>query len=156
MAECVSGIGKSVQLFDRYLVEQSEGSRAVFVGLIDQEFAGYITVKWNPTYPPLAAAGAPELQDLNVLPSLRRRGVATSLVTAAEREVKARSNLVGIAVGLHPGYNAAQRMYVRLGYVPDGNGITVREQPVRESQTITLDDNAVLHLEKNLASARGG
>jgi GNAT superfamily N-acetyltransferase len=107
---------KSVALFDRYLREQEEGARAVLVAFVAGEFAGYVTVQWEPSYPPLAAAGTPELQDLNVLPSFRRRRIGTRLVDHAEDLVKARSEEVGIGVGLHPGYNAAQRMYVRRGY----------------------------------------
>lgn len=123
---------------------------------MENEFAGYITVKWKPSYEPLAAVGVSELQDLNVLPNFRRRGIGTGLVRAAEDLVKTHSDRIGIAVGLHPGYNAAQRLYVQLGYVPDGNGITVGEVAVREGQEITLNDDVVLHLEKSLASAHTG
>jgi GNAT superfamily N-acetyltransferase len=154
--ESFSVIGKTATLFQRYLAEQKERRRTVLLGLIDGEFAGYVTVNWQPTYAPLAAAQIPELQDLNVLPTLRRRGIGTALIRAAEFEAKARSAAVGIAVGLHPGYNAAQRLYVQLGYVPDGNGITVSERTVSEAQTITLDDNVVLHFEKTLASRPPG
>ena len=150
--ESFSLIGKTASLFQRYLAEQNEGRRTVLLGMSAGEFAGYVTVNWQPTYAPLAAAHMPELQDLNVLPTLRRRGVGTALIRAAEFEAKARSAAVGIAVGLHPGYNAAQRLYVQLGYVPDGNGITVSERPVSEAEMITLDDNVVLHFEKRLAS----
>ncbi len=109
-----------------------------------------MTVQWEPSYPPLAVAGTPELQDLNVLPSFRRRRIGTRLADHAEELVRARSGEVGIGVGLHPGYNAAQRMYVRRGYVPDGNGVTVRGEFIREGQSVTMDDDAVLHLVKHL------
>lgn len=147
-------IGKEGRLFERYLEDQNESRRTVLFGLAGDEFAGYITVNWQPTYPRLAASGTPELQDLNVLPELRRRGIGTALIHAAEREVEERFTTVGIAVGLHPGYNAAQRLYVKLGYVPDGNGVTVAERPISELQTIVMDDNVVLHFEKTLASSR--
>jgi GNAT superfamily N-acetyltransferase len=153
-AESFAAIGKTVGLFERYLGEQNDGQRIVLLGLFGGNFAGYVTVNRRPTYAPLVAAGIPEVQDLNVLPTLRRRGVGTALVRAAESEAKRHSAGVGIAVGLHPGYNAAQRLYVRLGYVPDGNGVTVSEQPVSELQTIVLDDNVVLHFEKRLTSAQ--
>lgn len=152
-AQSFAAIGKTAGLFERYLGEQNEGRRIVLLGLIGGELAGYVTVNWQPTYPPLAAAGTPELQDLNVSPSFRRHGVGTALIRAAECEA-ARSAAIGIAVGLHPGYNAAQRLYVRLGYVPDGKGITVSERPVSELQTIVLNDDVVLHFEKTLAPAQ--
>ena len=153
-AQCFSALGKTTGLFERYLGEQNDGRRTVLLGLSAGRLAGYVTVNWQPTYSPLATAGIPELQDLNVLPTFRRRGIGTALVRAAESEVKGRSQALGIAVGLHPGYNAAQRLYVQLGYVPDGNGITVGERPVSEMQAIVLDDNVVLHFEKTLASTQ--
>ncbi len=64
----------------------------------------------------------PEIQDLNVLPPFRRKGIATMLLDRAEAEVACRSDVVGIGVGLHPGYNDAQRLYVKRGYIPDGLG----------------------------------
>jgi GNAT superfamily N-acetyltransferase len=141
---------KSVEQFERYLREQNEGCREVLLAFVGLEFAGYVTINWCPSYAPLAAAGIPEVQDLNVRPSFRRRGIATHLVDRAEGIVNVRCGRIGIGVGLHPGYNAAQRMYVRRGYVPDGNGVTVRDEFVREGQTVVMDDDLVLHLVKDL------
>lgn len=156
MATAFEAIGwrsKSENLFERYRSEQDRGEREVLIAFEGSEFAGYITVSWTPTYQPLAATGTPELQDLNVLPAFRRRGIGTRLVAAAEAVVRNRSDRVGIAVGLHPGYNAAQRLYAVLGYIPDGNGITVAEHSVAEGESVVLDDDVVLHLEKTFANA---
>jgi GNAT superfamily N-acetyltransferase len=148
---------KSVEQFERYLREQNDGRREVLLAFVREEFAGYVTVNWCPDYPPLAAASIPEVQDLNVRPSFRRRGIATRLVDRAEEIASTRCGWIGIGVGLHPGYNAAQRMYVRRGYVPDGNGVTVRNEFVREGQTVVMDDELVLHLVRDLRpAARNG
>jgi len=53
-------------------------------------------------------------------------------------------------VGLHPGYNAAQRLYARRGYIPDGLGVTYRDRYVREGEQVVFDDDLVLHLIKAL------
>jgi GNAT superfamily N-acetyltransferase len=157
MSEAFGSVGwsKSVEQFEGYLSEQNEGRREVLLAFLAGAFAGYITVNWLPKYPPLAAAGIPELQDLNVLPAFRRLGIATGLVDRAEELVMARSEQVGIGVGLHPGYNAAQRMYALRGYVPDGNGVTVRDVFVCEGQTVVMDDEVVLHLVKRLRPEAG-
>jgi GNAT superfamily N-acetyltransferase len=148
---------KSASLFDRYLREQEDGRRDIFLAFVGADFAGYVTVNWHPSYQPLAVEGIPEIQDLNVLPKFRRRGIATRLVDQAEEVAGSRCKSVGIGVGLHPGYNAAQRMYVRRGYIPDGNGVTVRDEFVQEGQTVVMDDDVVLHLLKALQSrARAG
>jgi hypothetical protein len=69
----------------------------------------------------------------------------------AERKVSERSGVAGIGVGMSPDYGAAQRLYVRRGYVPDGNGLTGR--PVRPGAEITVNDGLVLYLTKALPSA---
>jgi GNAT superfamily N-acetyltransferase len=150
------GWGKPVEQFERYVRQQNDGRRDVFVAFMAGTFAGYVTVNWDPWYEPLAAAEIPEIQDLNVLPAFRRRGIATRLVDEAEELVRGRSEQVGIAVGLHSGYNAAQRMYVLRGYVPDGNGVTVRGQPVLDRQTVVMDDDVVLHFVKRLGGPKSG
>ena len=69
---------------------------------------------------------------------------------AAERIVAQRSPVIGIGFGLHPGYAAAQRMYVLRGYVPDAQPLTYNDEFVTEGQQVRLDDSLVLHLTKNL------
>lgn len=68
----------------------------------------------------------------------------------AEQIISKRSSVAGIGVGLHPGYAAAQRMYVLRGYVPDGLPVTYCDKFVEEGQEIKLDDELVLHLTKKL------
>jgi ribosomal protein S18 acetylase RimI-like enzyme len=58
----------------------------------------------------------PELQDVFVLPSHRRRGVATALTAAAEERVLSRGgSVLSLTVGV--GNDAAQALYRSLGYV---------------------------------------
>ena len=109
-----------------------------------------MTVNWRPTYAGFADQKIPEVQDLNVLAIYRRKGVASRLIDRAEAEAACRSGFVGIGVGLHPGYNAAQRLYVQRGYIPDGRGITYRNRFVEEGANIVLDDDLVMHFTKQL------
>jgi GNAT superfamily N-acetyltransferase len=145
------GWNKPETLYRRYLREQLEGTRICFVAMVDGQFAGYLTVASKATYPGFADLNIPEIQDLNVLTEYRRKGVASRLLDRAETEVARRSGVVGIAVGLHPGYNAAQRLYAKRGYVPDGRGITHRNRFVEEGATVVLDDDLVMHLTKQLS-----
>jgi GNAT superfamily N-acetyltransferase len=91
-------------------------------------------------------------QDLNILRQFRRQGIASHLLDRAEAEVARHSGVVGIGVGLHRGYNAAQRLYVRRGYIPDGRGVTYRDRYIDEGSHVLLDDNLVLHFTKQLGS----
>lgn len=118
--------------YERYLSEQQEGVRTTFVAFAGGDFAGYVTINRNPTYPPFRTDGIPEIQDFNVLPRFRGRGIGTRLMAEAERQVSERSSVVGIGVGMSPDYGAAQRLYASRGYVPDGRGLTSDGRPVRK------------------------
>ena len=146
-----AGIGwqKPVENYVKYIERQKAGELIVLVAEWDEVFAGHVQICWKPDYAP-----CPEIQDLNVLPQYRRRGIATALMDQAEALIAERSDRVAIGVGLHPGYNAAQRMYVLRGYVPDGKGVTWRGEYIKERQELIADDDLVLHLSKALGTGR--
>ncbi len=146
------GWDKPVAQYERYFAQQEAGNVVVLVAELEGVFAGYLKVVWQSDYASFREQAIPEIQDLNVLPSYRRRGIATVLMDEAEALVATRSNRIGIGVGLHPGYNAAQRMYVLRGYVPDGLGVTWQGKYIREGQAIVADDGLVLHMVKMFAS----
>lgn len=143
---------KPAAQYERYFAEQAAGSRVCLVATVEGQFAGYVTINWTPEYPAFEELKIPEIQDLNVLPRFRRRGIGTLLMDRAEQEVAVRSSDAGIGVGLHPGYNQAQRLYVKRGYVPDGRGVTYCNRPVKEGAQVVLDDDLVLHLTKRVGS----
>jgi len=144
------GWNKPRSQYERYLLEQQSGTRTVLLAFFAEDFAGYVTVNWSPTYPPFHAGGIPEIQDFNVLPRFRRQGVGTRLMDEAERKVWERSDIVGIGVGMSPDYGAAQRLYALRGYVPDGRGLTSNGSPVSRGDGITVNDGLVLYSTKTL------
>lgn len=150
-ASLALGRDKPRSQYERYLSEQREGRRLVFVAYSDGVFAGYLTIRWTPDYAPFRDAGAPEIQDFNVLPRFRREGIGTRLMDEVERTVSKRSSVVGIGVGLSPDYRAAQRLlYALRGYVPDGRGMTSEGCPVSPGDAVTVGDGLVLYLTKEL------
>ncbi len=146
------GWNKPEAQYRQYLAEQAAGIRTCFIAIVYGEFAGYLTVNSQPSYPGFSELSIPEIQDLNVLRQFRRQGIASHLLDRAEAEVAQHSRFVGIGVGLHPGYNVAQRLYVKRGYIPDGRGVSYRNCYVDEGSNILLDDNLVLHFTKQLSS----
>lgn len=91
----------------------------------------------------------PELQDLRVLPDYRRRGVGEAVVKAAEDLCKDEDfKGMGLSVGLNATFGAAQRLYIRLGYVPDGQGVTYLREPVPAGEKRPIDDDLALMLLK--------
>ena len=148
------GWNKPETQFRHYLHEQMAGTRRCFIGILDGQFAGYVTVNWRPTYAGFADLNIPEIQDLNVLTEYRRKGIASLLLDRAETEAARRSSVVGIGVGLHPGYNTAQRLYVKRSYFPDGHGVTYRNRFVEEGAIVVMDDDLVMHFTKRLSAGR--
>ena len=144
------GWKKPASQFDRYFREQETGRRTVFVAEWEESVAGYVTILWESGDAVFRSRGIPEISDLNVLLKCRRKGIGSALMDAAESIVAEESAVVGLGVGLHPGYGSAQRLYVRRGYVPDGAGVVVDGDAVPEGATIRLNDSAVLRMTKEL------
>lgn len=149
------GWTKPAAQYVRYLDEQTEGARSVLVARRDEALLGYVTVLWDSDYPTFREAGIPEIQDFNVLPQARRRGVGSALMDAAEDLIAEQSPVAGIGVGLYPDYGPAQRLYVLRGYVPDGRGIAWNLTPVTPMQQVPVDDDLALYFTKDLRTSGG-
>ena len=142
------GWNKPAAQYERYLAEQSADTRDTLVAHEGGMFCGYVTINWQPDYPPFRDARIPEIQDFNVLPEFRRRGIGTRLMDQAEKRAFAHSSTVGIGFGLHHDYGAAQRLYVLRGYVPDARGIMAHGRRVDWGDEVKVDDELVLYLVK--------
>jgi hypothetical protein len=66
----------------------------------------------------------------------RERGIAT----------------LGITVGLSGGYGPAQRLYGQRGDIPDGRGACRGQRPVSKGMQVTMDDDLIMWLTKDLVS----
>jgi [ribosomal protein S18]-alanine N-acetyltransferase len=89
----------------------------------------------------LALTEPPELQDLEVLPSHRRQGVATALVAAAEREAHVRG-FSELRLEVSMGDVAAQALYRKCGYRDAGLGVRrVKGRIVLRTGAIDVDDS---------------
>jgi GNAT superfamily N-acetyltransferase len=152
IAQAFDSIGwnKPVSQFQRYLAEQIEDSRKVLLAFENDEFVGYSTILWKSHYPPFSLENIPEINDFNVLPKARRKGIGTKLMDEAEQIVSTRSKIVGIGVGLDADYGAAQRLYVLRGYVPDGRGIVWKNRFPKFGEQVTIDDDLNLYFTKKL------
>jgi GNAT superfamily N-acetyltransferase len=152
IAEAFAGVGwpSTVEQYLAYVDDQRLGIRECWVALLGEQFAGHVTLQRNPLYYGISGRGIPEIQDLKVLPQYRRRGVGSALLDRVEESAAAWSRVVAIGVGLHPGYNAAQRLYGLRGYVPDGLGVTHGDRYVQEGEVVPFDDELVLHFLKIL------
>ncbi len=141
---------KSESLYFKYLKEQKSNKRLVLIAILDNKFAGYLTIVWKSKYAPFKCKKIPEIVDLNVLPKYRQNKIGTNLMNKAEEIIKQKSKEAGIGVGLAPGYRFAQKMYVKRGYIPDGLGIDFKDKKVKFGQKVVADDSLVLHFIKRL------
>ena len=142
--------GKDAAQYERYLAEHDAGTRVTRFAFASGVFAGYLNVLWQSGYPPFAAAYIPEISDFNVLPMFRKQGFGTALMDEAERVIAARSPVAGVGVGMTQDYGMAQRLYIRRGYIPDGQGLMTHERPVVYGESIPVDDGLVLYFTKQL------
>ena len=139
---------KPASIFEQYLHDQETCKRVCFVALIENDFAGYFTLKWLSDYKYFANNKIPEISDLNVLPNFRNKGIGSALIKKCEKEASKKSNNIG--VGLYPDYEAAQRLYVNQGYLPDGRGATYNYEYVAPGKQYPADDDLVIWFTKNI------
>jgi GNAT superfamily N-acetyltransferase len=147
------GWSKPASIFEQYLREQDTKERLIWVAHKEEDILGYITLKWHSEYPLFKERNIPEIKDLNVLPDFRNQGVGSILLDITEAEAFERSDKIGIGVGLYPDYGAAQRLYVKRGYIPDGKGITYEHRTLLAGESIVLDDELILWMVKEKQNA---
>ena len=146
----MQGWDKPVSQYENYLSEQASGDRSVLLAFVDDDFAGYLTIKWQSYYPPFREMNIPEIMDLNVLIKHRNKGIATRLMDEAELIVSKRSDKIGIGVGLTEVYGNAQVLYIKRGYIPDRYGISYNERFLNHGDVTTVDDDLILCFIKEL------
>jgi GNAT superfamily N-acetyltransferase len=97
--------------------------RELYFASVNETIIGYVTLIWKSPYLPFAQTHIPEIKDLNVIVESRCRGYGTRLIKHVEQRARAAGHqMIGIGTELTPDYDAAQRLYPALGYVPDGRG----------------------------------
>ncbi|MBA2654370.1 MAG: GNAT family N-acetyltransferase [Gammaproteobacteria bacterium] len=142
---------KPKTLYENYLTEQVNNLRTVLIARQDEKFCGYVTIKWQSSYPGFYKQNIPEISDLNVLPCYRKQGIGSALIVACEEIVQDRGHAeIGIGVGMTADYGNAQRLYVQLGYIPDGCGLFYKCDTVHYGSNVIVDDDLLLWLVKKM------
>jgi GNAT superfamily N-acetyltransferase len=137
--------------WNRRLSEHQAGKRLVLLAVEEESILAYGSLLWSPDYQPFRELGIPEIQDLVVAEERRGEGIGSRLVAALEDRAHKRSCWqIGLGVGLYADYGSAQRLYVKLGYVPDGRGVYYKYVPTSGGSTVRVDDDLLLWLVKSL------
>ena len=140
----------SLEVYENYYKEQEENKRKVFVAVYEGTVCGQRTLVVNPREGPSAGKGYPEIVDLSVFNHMQNRGIGNKLLDVIEQDAAKISDIVFLAVGLHSGYGAAQRIYVKRGYIPDGNGVWYQGKPLEQYAPCCNDDDLLLFMSKKL------
>ncbi len=144
-------LSKDIDYFERNFDYQEAGEREVLVVAVEGEDAGYCILNWKPKYALFKKLEVPEIQDLNVLPKFRQRGIGTAMIEHCEEEAIRRGcEMMGLGVGVDVSYGPAQRLYTKLGYIPDGNGVTYDRKLVAAGEFKPIDDNLCLMMVKGI------
>ena len=140
----------SLEVYENYFKEQEENKRKVFIAEFEGEVCGLCTLVLDPSEGPWIGKGYPEIVDLSVFKHVQNKGIGNVLLDVIEQEAAKISDTVFLAVGLHSGYGAAQRIYVKRGYIPDGNGVWYQGKPLEQYVPCCNDDDLVLFMSKKL------
>jgi len=120
------------------------GHQTYLVAWEGAEPVGHAHVAWTG-----GKLGVPEIQDVFVVPAYRRRGIATALTPAAEREAAAQGH-ARISLGHSIANDAARRLYERLGYRNAGlDPERVQGTVLMRGHRVEVDDT-LIHLVKDL------
>lgn len=140
---------KTQEKWNRYYTEHQNEKRTVALLKANKKIVGYGSLLYTPECP--FFSDTPEISDVWIHEKHRRVGLGSSLIHWFENLAKKKGYKdIGIGVGLYSDYGPAQKLYVKLGYVPDGNGITYQCQKTIPGEPYPLDDDLVLWLKKIL------
>ena len=144
------GWHKPLSQFEAYIAEAKQGIRTNLVAKSKGLPVGYLTILWASDHPYFQERNIPEIKDLNVFPAERGNGFGKALLQAAEKCVFESSKIVGLGVGLTRDYAVAQILYVKQGYIPNGEGATSYHAPLEYGKTCQVDDDLVLWMVKHV------
>lgn len=133
------------------LAENREKKRVTLFAMAGSVVTGCAHLKYESEYPYFRERGIPEINDLNVFPEYRKQGIANRLMDAFEAIAAETGPYIGIGVGLFASYGAAQRIYCRRGYIPDGQGISYENKIVEKGAMVRVDDELALYFTKRVA-----
>jgi len=137
--------------WEGYFLDYEKGRKIVFVIEQDNQIIGLGSLRFTSEYPYFKENDIPEIYDVCVESQYQKQGLGTALISELEKQArKLGYKKIGLSAGFHQYYSNAQRLYFKLGYIPDGNGATYNYQPVVRGEKRPIDDQLLLWFVKDL------
>lgn len=146
------GLNRADDYFDKCYKENLKGERITILAFSEEKLAGCCHLKMKSEYPYFLANNIPEINDLNVFPEFRNKGIAGCIIDELEKAISETHETIGIGVGLFKDYGAAQRLYFKKGYIPDGNGLQYNYEEVHPGTHVFVDDDLNLYYTKKISN----
>ncbi len=118
---------------------------------VDGEITGFCFYNRFPKYALFQRLGIPEIQDLFVCVQYRQQGIASKLIEYCEKLArKDGAERLGVGVGIHKDFGNAQRLYIKKGFKPDGQGAVYDRETIIPMEVRPVDDDLCLMMVKEL------
>lgn len=145
------GFSNDRNYYERCIERHVNKELTIIVAFENSRAIGFCLLNWQPKYAYFKLHGFPEIQDLNVLSAHRNKGVGAALIRFCEEMAREKGCTdMGIGVGLDSSFGAAQRLYVKMGYIPDGQGVTYDRKQVAKGEFRPIDENLSIMMTKSL------
>lgn len=140
-----------VEHYEKCFEHHQNGGRDIILAFLDDAPVGFCVLNWVPKYAPFKAAEFPEIQDLNVVMHHRKKGIGRAMIKFCEKTaVQKGYSVMGIGVGMNASFGSAQRLYVKMGYVPDGFGVNYDRKQIAPGEFRPVDENLCLMMTKSI------
>lgn len=143
-------IHQKIEKYTQRLDDVKAGKCVALVAEYKGNVAGYFSVYPNSLNGPFGNKGLPELVDFGVLKKFRRHGIGNALIQTAEDISRRYAKTVYLGVGIHRDYGAAQRLYIKRGFVPDGSGLWRDGKQLEPYADMKNDDENAIYMSKEL------
>ena len=132
------------------LINQENKECSALIAVYRGNVAGYVFLYYKCRWGGMANCGIPCVVDLIVFEKYRQKGIATVLMDEAEDIARTYADKVYLDVCLSSRYGAAQKLYAKRGYIPDGKGVYYEGTICEENAVCKNDDELTLCLIKEL------
>lgn len=136
----------------QYHKEHQEQIRTVYLLEKQGSILGYANLLRQSHYLAFKDNSIPEINDVWISAERRGNGLGTRLIQHLEKMARQENyRQIGLGVGLYKDYGTAQKLYIHLGYIPDGMGVTYKSQTVVPGDSYPIDDDLLVWLKKDLS-----